>query len=96
MTHNHSITVVFEVSKFMTRTLRHEASILREIDGAVKFDDLIEKLKVRFADTLQWTVSTRLNSLAKGGGKKQRFQYCFNPCSSNEILYFRAIQGLTR
>ena len=30
----------------MTRTLRHEASIPREIDGAVKFDDLIEKLKV--------------------------------------------------
>ena len=29
----------------------------RQIDGAVNFDDLIEKLKVKFADTLQWTVS---------------------------------------
>ena len=48
----------FEVSKLMTRTMRQEASIPREIDGAVKFDDLIEKLKVEFADTLQWTVST--------------------------------------
>ena len=26
----------FEVSKFMTRTLRHEASVPLEIDGAVK------------------------------------------------------------
>ena len=83
----------FEVSKFMTRTLRHEASIPREIDEVVKFDDLIEKLKVRFADTLQWTVSTWVDSPAKGGGKKKRFQYCLNPYSSNNILFFRAIQG---
>ena len=48
---------------------------------------------VKFADTLQWTASTWVNSLAKGGGKKKRFQYCLNPYSSNEILYFRAIQG---
>ena len=32
----------------MTRTLPHDASILQEIDGAVKFDDLNEILKVRF------------------------------------------------
>ena len=56
----------------MTRTLRHEASILREIDGAVKFDNLIEKLKVRFADLLQWTVSTWVNSLAKGGSQEEK------------------------
>ena len=83
----------FELSKFTTRTLRHEASIPRENDGAVKFDDVVEKLKVKFSDTLQWTVSTWVNSLAKGGGKKKRFQYCLNSFSSNEILYFRAIQG---
>ena len=35
----------FEVSKFMTRTLRHESSIPREEDGAVSIDDLIEDLK---------------------------------------------------
>ena len=61
----------FEVSKFMTRTLRHNASIPREIDGAVKFDDLIEKLKVKFADTLQWTVSTWVNSTWIRSGKTQ-------------------------
>ena len=33
----------FEVSKFMTRTLRHDSSIPLEADGAVRFDDMIEK-----------------------------------------------------
>ena len=68
----------FEVSKFMTRTLRHDASIPREEDGAVRFDDLINKLKEEFGYTLQWTVHTWANSLAQGGGKKKRFQYCLN------------------
>ena len=34
-----------------------------------------------------------MNSLAPGGRKKKRFQYCSNPCSSNKFLYFLAIQG---
>ena len=34
-----------EVSHFMTRTLRHDSSIPRDEDGAVRFDDLIEKLR---------------------------------------------------
>ena len=36
----------FQVSKFMTRTLRHD-SIPRDEDGAVRFDDLMQKLKER-------------------------------------------------
>ena len=60
----------------------------REEYGAKKFDDLINKLKEYFGYTLQWTVNTWVNPLAQGGGRKKRFQY-----SSNEILYFRAIQG---
>ena len=86
----------FEVSKFVTRTLRHDSSIPREEDGAVRFDDANEKLKENFVSTLRWTVKTWVNSLARGGGKKKRFQYCLNPDSSNEILYFRAIQGHSR
>ena len=27
------------------------------------------------------------------GGAKQRFQYCFNPNSFNQVLYLRTIQG---
>ena len=42
---------------------------------------------------MQWTVSACLNSQAKGGGKKKRFQYCLNPDSSGKCLYFRVIQG---
>ena len=34
----------FEVSKFRTRTLGHETSIPREEDGAMRFDDLINKI----------------------------------------------------
>ena len=34
-----------------------------------------------------------MNSLAKGGGKKRRVQYCLNPYASNNFVYFRAIQG---
>ena len=83
----------FEVSKFMTRTLQHDSSILRDEDGPVRFDDLIKKFKEKFAGTLQWTVKTWATSLAKGGGEKEGFQCCLNPYSSNEFLYFRAIQG---
>ena len=73
----------FEVSEFTTRTLRHDASIPREEDGAVRFDDLINKLKEEFC----------FNSLALGGRKQKRFQYCLNPYFMNKFLYFRAIEG---
>ena len=45
----------FAVSNFMIRLLRHEA-ILREDDGAVRFDDLIEKFKVKFVGTSEWLI----------------------------------------
>ena len=83
----------FEESKFMTRTLRHDSSTPRDEDGAVRFDEFIVKLKEFFVSTLQWTVKTWANSLAQGGGWKKRLQYCLNPFSSNEFLYFRVIQG---
>ena len=58
----------FEVSKLMTSTMRHETSIPREIDGGIKFEDLIETLKVKFPDTLQWTVSTWVKSVTRRRG----------------------------
>ena len=67
---------------------------MRKIDGAVNFDDLIDKLwwglliLCSGQSVLGWIIW-----LAKGWGKKKRFQYCLNPCASNEILYLRAIQG---
>ena len=83
----------FEVSNFMIRLLRHDESVPREHDGAVRFDDLVEELKAKFDCTSQWSVDARITFLAKGGGPKKRFQCCWNPKSSKHFLYFRAIQG---
>ena len=44
-------------------------------------------------NTLPWTVKHWVSSLAKGRGRKKRFQYCLNLHSVNEFLYFRAMQG---
>ena len=38
----------FEVSNFMIRLLRHDDTVHREYDGAVRFDDLAEKFKAKF------------------------------------------------
>ena len=76
----------------MIRLLRHE-TFRREDDGAVRFDDLIGKFKVKFVGTSEWTVDAWTTFLAKGGGPKKRFQHCLNPNSSKHFLYFRAIQG---
>ena len=76
----------------MTRLLRHDASISREDDGAVRFVNLIE----RFKDTLalcNGQFDAWVSLLAKVRGEKRRFQYCLNPFSSGKFLYFRAIQG---
>ena len=77
----------------MIRLLQHNETIPREDDGAVSFDDLIEKFKASFDGTSQWTVDAWITFLAKGGGPKKRLQYCLNPNSSKHFLYFRAIQG---
>ena len=83
----------FAVSKFMIRLLRHDESVPREDDGAVRFDVLIENLKKKFDGTSQLTFEALTTFLAKGGGPKRKFQYCLNPNSSKHFLYFEAIQG---
>ena len=82
----------FEMSKFMIRLLRHDDTFHREDDGAVRFDDLAEKVKAKFDGTSQWSREAWETFLAKGGPKKW-FQCCLNPHSSKHFLYFRAIQG---
>ena len=83
----------FTASKFMIRLLRHDDTVHRQDDGAVRFDDLAELFKSRFAGTSYWPIQAWISFLAKGGGQKKRFQYCLNPNSSEHLLYFRAIQG---
>ena len=70
----------------MIRFLRQDETIPREDDGAVRFDDLIEKFKVKFVGTSEWTVDAWTTFLAKGGGPKKKFQYCLNPNSSKHFL----------
>ena len=81
------------MSKFMIRLLRHDDTVHREDDGAVRVDDLAELFKSRFAATSQRSIQAWLSILANGGGQKKRFQHCLNPNSSEHFLYFPAIQG---
>ena len=75
----------------MIRLLRHDDTIHRADDGAVRFDDLAELFKAKFDSAPQWSIEALISFLAKGGQKK-RFQYCLNPNSSKHFLYFRANQ----
>ena len=43
----------FAVSKAMIRLLRHNPSISRELNGAVRFDDVMEEFKAKFDGTSQ-------------------------------------------
>ena len=85
----------FEVPKFMIRSLRHDDSVHREEDGAVRFDDLAALFKPSFSAISNWPIQAWMSFLAKGRGQKKRFQYSLNPHSSEHFLYFRAIQGLS-
>ena len=70
----------FEVSKFMIRLLRHDDTVHREDDGAVRFDDLAEKFKAKFDGISQGSIEAWITFLAKGGGdRRKRFQYCLKP-----------------
>ena len=73
--------------------MRHDSSILREDDGAVRFDDFMEEFKAKFDSTSQESVNAWITLLAKGGRPKKRFQCCLNPNSSKYFLCFREIQG---
>ena len=83
----------FEVSKFMIRLRRHDESVHREEDGAVRFDELAELCKSSFEATSHWTIQALISFLAKGGGQKKMFQHCLNRNSSEHVLYCWAIQG---
>ena len=82
-----------EVPKFVIKLLRHDESVPREDDEAVRFDDLAEHFEAHIDGTSEWTVDAWITFLAKGGGPVKRFEYCLNPNSSTHFLYFRAIQG---
>ena len=84
----------FEVSKAITRLLRHDQTVLRGIDGAIHFNDIMEECRrKKFDGASQWLLEDWISKLAKGEGAKKRFQHCVNPNSPNQFLYLRAIRG---
>ena len=98
----------FQVSKFITRLLRHSKQFRREEDGGVHHDLIIDECKKKFSDDTgywsdemkkqfdlapHWSLGKWISILAKGGGQKKRFQYCVNPNYSQKFLYLRATHG---
>ena len=98
----------FQVSKFITRLLRKSKQVNREEDGGVHYDQIIAECKKKLSDDTgywsdemmqqyanapHWSLDTWISVLAKGGGQKQRFQYCVNPNYSQKFLYLGATQA---
>ena len=97
----------FQVSKIITRLLRHSKQVRREENGGVHHDQVIDECKQKLSDdtgcwsdetmqqfvnTPHWSLDKWISVLAKGGGQKKRFQCCMNSNYSHKNLYFRAIQ----
>ena len=79
------------MSKAITRLLRHDQTVHRDIEGAIQYNDIIEECrKKKFDGASQRSLEGWISTLT---GAKKLFQYCLNPNSSNQFLYLRAIQG---
>ena len=58
----------YEVSKAMTRLLRHDQSVPPGSDGAIHDSDIIEECrKQKFDDASQWLLEDWISTLSKGG-----------------------------
>ena len=92
----------FQVSKFITRLLRHSQKVHREDDGAVHYDQVVDEckknnstntgywsveMKKDFVNAPHWSIEKWISVLAEGGGQKKRFQYCLNPNYLHPFLY---------
>ena len=77
----------FQVSKFITRLLRHSKQVNREADGAVHYDQVIEEckrklsddtgswsdeMKQQFANVPFWSIDKWKSVLAKGGRTEEK------------------------
>ena len=60
-----------DVWKLMVGLLRHDDTVPREDDGAVKFQDLASIFRSEFTSSSHWTVGTWLSFLQRGGGFKK-------------------------
>ena len=65
-----------EVSNLMIGLLRHEDTVLREDDGAVKFQDLATIFRSEFASSSHWSMRTWPSFLQRRCGMASFFLKC--------------------
>ena len=76
----------------MINLLRHNQTLQREEDGAIKFYKIKFYLRNQHSQIQFWSEDRRKACLTAGGGSsKRRYQYCSG--DSGTILHFRALQG---
>ena len=80
----------------MVRLLRHDDTVHREEDGAVRFEDPASIFRSRNASTSHWPIRAWLSFLQRGGGVNKRFQYCLNPCLTWTFSKHSSIAGTFR
>ena len=97
----------FQVSKFITRLLRHSQKLIEKkmhqsfttklwMNAKKLSDDTrywSDEMMKQFANAPYWSIDKSISVLAKGVGQKKRFQYCLNPNYPQKFLYLPAIQG---
>ena len=86
-----SALMLSQVSKKLINLLRH-GELHREEDGAIEFWRLKDYLRNEFVHSQHRSDEKWKSTMAKGGGSKNKFQYCTDP-SGQEILYLRVLQG---
>ena len=81
----------YDLSKKVINLLRHNQTLHREEDGAIKFCKIKFHLRNHHSQLQNFADDRWKACLAAGGGSKRRYQYCSD--NSGTILYFRALQG---
>ena len=81
----------YDLSKKVISLLRHNQTVQREKDGAIKFYRIKYYLRNHSSQVQHWSDERWKACLAAGGGSKRRYQYCSDYLGT--ILYLRALQG---
>ena len=81
---------IMKCRKKLIHLLRH-GSPHRDNDGAIVFWRIKDNLQEHFLYCHHWSDDKWKKTMARGGGNKQRYQYCTD--SSGAILYLRSLQG---
>ena len=81
----------YDLSKKVISLLRHNQTVQREKDGAIKFYRIKFYLRNHSSQVQHWSDDRWKSCLAAGEGSKRRYLYCSD--NSGRIFYLRALQG---